>query len=121
MSRGVRHAFAARAGIDWRSRPDLDTLQPADFLAIIRDAWTPERRTAASAAAVAAWRADHPERATVRDAILAGSTQEPCDRCGAEAARLFVTDYATADHVWRCAPCASAARAEYRHHPEPAA
>ena len=60
-----------------------------------RHPWTPKRRAAASAM----WRAEHPERACIRDAILAGSPEEPCDRCGADAARLWVTDYATADVV----------------------
>jgi hypothetical protein len=134
LSWGVRHSWTAAAGIDWRSRPDLDELADDAFLAVIRDAWTPERRAAASArrrarrgaawtperraAASAMWRADHPERGAIRDAILAGSPEEPCDRCGADAARLWVVDHATADHVWRCESCASAARAEYHHRPE---
>jgi hypothetical protein len=134
LSWGVRHSWTAAAGIDWRSRPDLDELADDAFLAVIRDAWTPERRAAAGArrrarrgaawtperraAASAMWRADHPGRGAIRDAILAGSPEEPCDRCGADAARLWVVDHATADHVWRCESCASAARAGYHHRPE---
>jgi Arc/MetJ family transcription regulator len=114
MSPRTRHAFATCAGIDWRSRPDLDELPDDAFLDVIRAAWTPERRATVGEASRAAWRAAHPDRAAIRDAILDGSPESPCDRCGADAARLFVTDYATAAHVWRCAPCAIAARAKYR-------
>lgn len=114
----VRRSFATSAGIDWRSRPDLDGLPDDAFLDVIRAAWTPERRAVLAGQARATWRERYPERAAIRDAILAGSPEEPCDRCGADAARLWVVDHATADHVWRCESCASAARAEYHHRPE---
>ena len=68
LSWGVRHSWTAAAGIDWRSRPDLDELADDAFLAVIRDAWTPERRAAASARRRA-------RRGAAVDAQAAGSRQ----------------------------------------------
>ena len=110
----VRHMFATRAGLDWRNRPDLDALPDDDYLAVIRDAWTQERRAAMGAQTKASWRERYPERAAVRDRILAEATPAPCDRCSSPDARLFVTDYASGAYVWRCSPCAIVARAQHR-------
>jgi hypothetical protein len=53
----------------------------------------------------AQWRANNPEKAAARDAILAGRSPEPCDRCGAGYAIAFVSDYERGQVVWRCSPC----------------
>lgn len=59
----------------------------------------------------AQWRARNPERAVARDAILAGRSPEPCDRCGARAA-AYVTDYTLGVVIWRCRDCAAEQRGQ---------
>lgn len=84
------------------SSPGRPPALPSDRLAAAREVG---RRS---------WATRHPERAAYRAAILATTPAEPCDRCGAEDARLFVVSYETAAHVWRCPPCARTAQAERR-------
>lgn len=67
--------------------------------------WTPERRAVAAERSRQRWRERNPEKAAIRDEIVATETERPC-RCGSTAVTLFVTDYATRVHVWRCRPCA---------------
>jgi len=62
----------------------------------------------------ARFRRIHPDRASVRDRLLGEVQQLTCDKCGSSASSLFVVDYPTEAHVWRCRPCASAARRVYR-------
>lgn len=69
------------------------------------DVWTEERREQARRA----WAERNPERAGVRDEILASEPPSPCT-CGATDVVLLVTDYATRDHVWRCRACVKAGR-----------
>lgn len=52
-----------------------------------------------------AWRERYPQRAAVRDEILAVVKPEPCV-CGSLEVVLFVTDYEARSFVWRCRPCA---------------
>ena len=89
----------------------------------LADCWPPERRTARAAETRQRWRERFPERAVVRDAILARSAPEPCDRCGSPDGTLFITDYVDGTHLWRCRACAAAARQAYRltHPPTPKA
>jgi hypothetical protein len=68
--------------------------------------WTPERREAAAQR----WRERWPERAAIRDEILATKEPGPCDLCGSNETTLYVTDYGTRAFVWRCRPCAKAMR-----------
>ena len=67
--------------------------------------WTADRRAAASDH----WRQQFPERAAIRDELLASLPHDPCDRCGAPDAVLFVTDYTAVAYVWRCRECARTA------------
>lgn len=99
------HSLAGLAGIDWRSRPELDQLARDEFLGIVRAAWTPERRLQARAAAVRSWRARNPDRAAAIDAILATDTPGGCDCCGLEPTQLVTGNYRTRADLWRCASC----------------
>lgn len=71
---------------------------------------SPEARALLAEAAAGRWRERHPEKAVVRDEILATEKPQPCDQCGDGVTKLWVTDYSTGAHVWRCKPCAAAAR-----------
>lgn len=57
----------------------------------------------------ARWRASHPEQAAIRDRVLAGQEKRPCG-CGATDTTAYITDYAAGTFLWRCRPCAKAAR-----------
>jgi hypothetical protein len=78
------------------------------------DRWPPERRAARAAETRQRWRERFPERAAVRDALLARSAPEPCDRCVAPGAVLFVVDYVATTYLWRRDDSAAAARPAYR-------
>jgi len=67
-----------------------------------------------SAQARATWRRRNPEKAALRDAIVADQTPQPCDRCGSATVVAFVTDYATSTITWRCHSCGDAARVAFR-------
>lgn len=112
--RSRRHALAALAGISWRDQPELDDLPEDEFIAIVRAGWSTERREMARIRAIEGWRARHPDRAAVQDAILASEAPGACDRCGSEAAQLVMTNYRTGAHSWRCASCNSADRRRWR-------
>ena len=77
------------------------------------DAMSLEAQTAHRSSARDSWRARNPLKAARRDQILAGSTLEACE-CGSDEVTAFVTDYDRGSFIWRCAPCARAARSTYR-------
>lgn len=79
-----------------------------------RASWTPERRDRAAEQARRQWREQYPERAAVRDEIVASHEQEPCGRCGSPDSVLFVTDYEVRSFVWRCRSCAAVERGARR-------
>lgn len=82
-------------------------------------AWTPARRAEAAERSRRAWRERHPEKAAIRDGLLATVQIERC-RCGATEVTLFVTDYEASSYVWRCRACAEEAQRTWLT-PEPVA
>ncbi|MHB8958468.1 MAG: hypothetical protein ACYDAN_02465 [Candidatus Limnocylindrales bacterium] len=84
----------------------------------VRAWWTPERRQEAREKGRARWRAEHPEQAAIRDELLETCAPEPCDRCAAPEATMFVVDYEARTVLWRCRACAKEARASFGRHPE---
>lgn len=77
-----------------------------------RAQWTPEKRALAAEKARHAWRAAHPDKAALRDEIMAGRASEPCGQCGSTPANSFV-DYQKRSVKWRCRACADTEKREY--------
>ena len=106
----TRLGYRPRSKDWWAEHPEERAAESARQKAM----WTPQRRAEWATAIRERWRMHNPEHAAIRDRILARVTPEPCDRCDSRASVLLVTDYETEAYVWRCQPCAIAARKEWR-------
>lgn len=121
LSPEKRERFAAAGRQAWRLKSQAARDATRDRLRAGGRAWWEGLSEAERAAFVEkardrsrqAWRDRFPERAAIRDELLATNPPEPC-ACGDPDAVLFVTDYEARAFVWRCRACAAAERARWR-------